>query len=127
MRAASSTGTVRGDDAFDLAFNKLGRHLPDWLAKTVKWLRAPGRRWIRIPVGLVFLAGGLLWFLPVLGLEMLPIGLALLAVDLPFLRRPSGRLLLWIDACWRRLERRWKHASWPGLHRGAPSLPRTKD
>lgn len=111
MEAESSTGTVQGDDEFDLALNKLERHLPDWLAKTVKWLRAPARRWIRIPLGVVFLVGGLLWFMPVVGIEMLPLGLALLAVDIPFLRRPTGRMLLWIDRKWTEVERWWKRSS----------------
>jgi hypothetical protein len=36
---------------------------------------------------------------------MLPLGLLLLAQDLPFLRRPMGRALLWIERLWVR----WKH------------------
>jgi len=36
-------------------------------------------------------------FLPVLGFWMLPLGLALLAPELPFLRGPSGRLPAFIN------------------------------
>jgi hypothetical protein len=49
---------------------------------------------VRSLVGLLFLAGGTLGFLPILGFWMVPAGLALIALDLPPLRR---RLLAWID------------------------------
>jgi hypothetical protein len=39
----------------------------------------------------LFILGGLLWFLPVVGIEMLPVGLLLIAQDVPFLRTPGGR------------------------------------
>ncbi len=41
---------------------------------------------VRIPLALLFIFGGVLWFLPFVGLWMLPIGLLLLAFDLPALR-----------------------------------------
>ena len=52
---------------------------------------------MRIPVALFLIACGLLGFLPVVGFWMLPIGLALLAEDLPFLRRPARRLMTWVE------------------------------
>jgi len=74
------------------------------------FLRDPEARWIRIPLGVLFVLGGLLWFLPVLGIEMLPIGLLLIAQDVPFLRGPVGRLTLWLERKWSALRRWWKHA-----------------
>ena len=53
-------------------------------------------------MALLLIAGGLLSFLPVLGLWMLPLGLLLLAEDVPPLRRASDRVL-------DRVERRWPH------------------
>ena len=53
-------------------------------------LIAPGRMWLRLPVATVFIAGGLLGFLPVLGFWMLPLGFLLLAVDMPRLRPVVG-------------------------------------
>ena len=41
----------------------------------------------------------MLLFLPILCLEMIPIGLMLIALDLPFLRRPVARMIAWIE--WR--------------------------
>ncbi len=46
----------------------------------------PGRRW---PVGLGLVALGFLGFLPVLGFWMIPLGLAVMAMDL---RGPARRL-----------------------------------
>jgi len=36
-------------------------------------------------------------FLPILGFWMVPLGLALLAIDLPFLRPPLTRILAFIN------------------------------
>ncbi|GGF37887.1 hypothetical protein GCM10011611_50360 [Aliidongia dinghuensis] len=62
--------------------------LPDRLSRPLHWLRRPGSRWARLPAGVALVVGGLLSILPVLGLWMLPLGLLLLAEDLPPLRRP---------------------------------------
>ncbi len=43
------------------------------------------------------MVGGLLGFLPILGFWMLPLGPALLAIDLPFLQAPLARLLAVIN------------------------------
>jgi hypothetical protein len=53
----------------------------------------------------LFLIGGFLWFLPVVGIELIPIGLLLIAQDVPFLRKPVGRALLWLERRWRALRR----------------------
>ncbi len=66
-------------------------------------LRKNRYRWLRVPLALLFILGGLAWFLPVLGLWMLPLGLLLLALDVPVLRpvvaaaiiRGRRRLDLW--------------------------------
>lgn len=64
------------------------------------------RMWrIRIPVAVALIIGGLLSFLPVLGLWMLPLGVLLLAVDVPPLQRPTSaaaiRIRRWVSL-WRR-------------------------
>ena len=50
---------------------------------------------LRKAVGVLLVLGGLLGFLPVLGYWMLPLGLALLAVDWPWARRANRRLVSW--------------------------------
>lgn len=62
--------------------------LPVWAARVMGWLRKPSSRWIRLPVGLLLVASGVLGFLPVLGFWMAIPGLLLLAIDMPILRRP---------------------------------------
>lgn len=59
--------------------------------------RIKSRRWLRILVGFLLIAGGILGpFLPVLGIWMLPLGLILLSVDFAWARRWHERLLAWL-------------------------------
>jgi hypothetical protein len=78
------------------AFKRLERLLPARVASSLRWLRHPASRWARLPVGLVLILGGVFSFLPVLGVWMLPLGLMLIASDVPFLRRPMARFTMWI-------------------------------
>lgn len=55
---------------------------------------------IRLPLGLLLIAGGFLAILPVFGLWMIPFGLLLLAIDLPLLRP-------FVSAVSIRLRRKW--------------------
>jgi hypothetical protein len=66
------------------------------------------RRGLRLPLGLLFIAASSLWFLPVVGIELLPLGLLLIAIDVPFLQGPVGRATLWLEHRWLRLKARWK-------------------
>lgn len=52
----------------------------------------PRSRLVRIIVGLLLLVGGMLGFLPVLGFWMIPLGLIVLSVDFPLVRRFRRRL-----------------------------------
>jgi len=51
----------------------------------------PGHPVIRIILGFALILGGLLGFLPVLGFWMVPLGLLILAVDIPMARRLRRR------------------------------------
>ncbi|ROU04224.1 tryptophan synthase subunit beta [Histidinibacterium lentulum] len=51
-------------------------------------------RRMRLPVAFALILGGMLSILPVLGLWMLPLGLLLLAVDVPCLRPVVSRVLI---------------------------------
>jgi hypothetical protein len=62
-----------------------------------RWLRKPSSRWARIPAGLFLIIGGCLAVLPVFGLWMLPLGLMLLADDIPPLRRLLDRAAGWLE------------------------------
>jgi hypothetical protein len=91
----SSFSNETADDDHRLA--KLIDRLPTSLAATVRYLRQPSGRWLRIPAGVLLILGGLLFFLPILGIWMLPLGLFLLAEDLPVLRSWRTRILDWIE------------------------------
>lgn len=86
---------------FDRQVDRVERQMPHAVARVLAWLRQPYARLVRIPLGVILIAGGVLSFLPVLGLWMLPLGLLLLAVDLPILRGPVGdwlvRLQRWVE------------------------------
>jgi len=97
-RGARENYLPRSD--IDLRGHRLERlieRLPPGMRKAVRWLRKPSSRWARIPAGVLLSIGGLLWILPLLGLWMLPLGLLLLADDVPALNRARARILEWIE------------------------------
>lgn len=84
----------------DAYLDRLERRLPYRAGRFLQWLRQPHLVWLRVPLSALLLVGGLFSFLPVLGIWMLPLGLILLAEDLPMLRAPLARLFAWIEAKW---------------------------
>jgi uncharacterized membrane protein len=89
-----------GKELLEQAFDGLEQQTPDRLTRLIRWLRDPKSRKIRIPLGILFILSSFLWFLPVLGIEFLPIGLLLIAQDVPFLRRPVAKMMLWGEQTW---------------------------
>ena len=84
----------------DRHFDWIAERLPEKGARFVRWVRQPSSRWVRIPLALLLVAGGILSFLPILGLWMLPLGLLLIAQDVPFLQKPLAVALGWIERKW---------------------------
>jgi hypothetical protein len=78
---------------FHEEMDRLQGHMPDWAGRNFDRLRQPRAIWVRVPAGIALTGGGVLGFLPVLGVWMLPVGLALLAHDVPPMRRPLARVL----------------------------------
>lgn len=96
-------GTREGGDdqrELDQAFDGLERELPDWLGRSLHWLRSPRSRWVRRPLAVLFILQSFVFFLPFAGLHFLPIGLLLIAQDVPFLKRPIARGVLWLERKW---------------------------
>lgn len=104
----NTTTPQRAEDALDRAFDELEQHVPARLGRMIKWLRQPQARWVRLPLGVLCIIGSFLWFLPVLGLWFLPLGLLLVAQDVRVLRRPVGKMTLYLLARWDRLRKWWK-------------------
>jgi hypothetical protein len=78
---------------FDDEMDRLQGHMPEWARRNLDRLRRPEAVWVRLPAGLALTGGGVLSFLPVLSIWMLPAGLALLAVDVPVMQDPLARVL----------------------------------
>jgi len=84
----------------DRHFAWFEERLPPRPAKFVAWLRKPSSIWVRIPLAILLILGGIFSILPVLGLWMLPVGLLLFAQDVPWLQPPLARMLGWIERKW---------------------------
>ena len=93
-KTEGKTGQLAGGDP---RLDKLVHRLPPRLGDTVAYLLKPSSRWMRIPSGTLLVVGGVLSILPVLGIWMLPLGLALLAEDVPALRSSRSKVFDWIE------------------------------
>ncbi|MDJ0628769.1 MAG: hypothetical protein QNJ44_10955 [Rhodobacter sp.] len=70
----------------------LGKNFQKFLRPARDWARRYLPPGVRFVVGLLLIAGGLLGFLPVLGFWMLPLGVAIAALDvMPVWRWIRGR------------------------------------
>ncbi len=58
--------------------------------------RVPGSQRGRLVVGTLFVVGGILGFLPILGFWMIPLGLLILSVDMAGVRRRRRRMDVWV-------------------------------
>ncbi len=69
---------------------------PGRLIHIGKWrFRLPQSRFLRLLIGIGFIVGGILGFLPILGFWMIPLGLLILSNDVPLIRRWRRRLVVW--------------------------------
>jgi membrane-bound ClpP family serine protease len=91
----------------DRQLDKLEEVLPDPPSKFLAWVRRPSHKLVRIPIAVLLILGGIFSILPMLGAWMLPLGLMLLAIDLPFLQAPVNRVILWGERTWLRFKR-WR-------------------
>ncbi len=83
--------------------NGISRHLPV-VGSVLRGLLKRDRWMIRVPIALLFIVAGMLAILPFFGLWMIPVGLCLLAVDLPVSRPMIVRGVI--------LGRRWLRLKW---------------
>lgn len=89
--------------AWDARVAHLLTKLPVRLRSAVEWLREPSRRWLRMGAAVLLMLGGFLSVLPVFGLWMLPLGLALMSDDIPWLKVPLEKLSRGIERLWARV------------------------
>ncbi|WP_430912604.1 hypothetical protein [Methylobacterium sp. sgz302541] len=100
------TETCTAED-WDARITRLSAKLPPRGRRWIAWLREPSRKPLRLVAAVLLVIGGLFSILPVLGLWMLPLGLALLAQDVPALKVP-------LEYSARRIERSWERLRWRG-------------
>ena len=97
------------DARLERQFERIGRQVPA-TAGFLRWVRQPHMHLVRIPLAILLLLGGVFSFLPILGVWMLPLGLLVLAVDVPPLKRPVGdaivRLQRWLSVMRRKFRRK---------------------
>jgi hypothetical protein len=76
--------------------------------KSIKFLGKrvplPANIILRVGLGLLFMVGGLFSFLPVLGVWMIPLGLMILSIDFPPVRRfrrvATVKFVTWLRRRW---------------------------
>jgi len=81
----------------DWRLKRLVAHLPSFFQPIVRWLRLPSARWVRLPIAALLIVGGVFSILPFLGIWMLPLGIVLMAEDVPFFRHLTDRGLDWVE------------------------------
>jgi hypothetical protein len=84
---------------YDDALKRLEHRLPRVAGDSLRYF-LDSSPWMRIPPAIALVVGGTFSFLPVLGLWMLPLGLVLIAQDVPPLRGPIARAIHWADRKW---------------------------
>ena len=77
----------------------------------------PRSRRVRLFLGIALIIGGTLWFLPILGWWMLPLGMLILSEDHPAVRRIRRKATLWLGR-----RRKPKHHPFPGERRDLVEL-----
>jgi hypothetical protein len=89
---------MRRNDALHRELDRLQVCLPYRARRLLHRARRPSSVWVRLPAAMALIVSGIVGtFLPILGFWMVPLGLALLAIDLPFLRPPLTRILAFIN------------------------------
>ncbi|KIZ39625.1 MULTISPECIES: hypothetical protein [Rhodopseudomonas] len=99
----------------DRHFTWFEAKLPARPAQFVSWLRKPSSKPVRVPLAVLLIGGGVLSFLPVLGVWMLPLGLILIAQDIPALEKPTAQSLGWIERKWHARQQAKKVAAAPAV------------
>jgi purine-cytosine permease-like protein len=80
--------------------------MKDFFRRQFHALKTTQHHYVRKTVGILLVVAGLFGFLPMIGYWMIPMGLALLAVDFPLARRLHRRLVVGWERLYRRLRPR---------------------
>src|SRR5436190_23605933 len=86
-------GSTRMTPDFHEEMNRFQNHVPSLVGHNLNRLRGNRAIWLRVLTGIALIAAWGFFPLPIVGMWMLPVGLALLAHDIPIIRAPIARLL----------------------------------
>jgi hypothetical protein len=78
---------------FHEEMDRLQNHIPSWVGHNLNRLRGKRALRVRVLTGVALIGAWCFLPLPIVGIWLLPVGLALLAHDIPMMRRPMARLL----------------------------------
>ena len=88
---------------FHEEMNRFENHIPTWVGHNLNRLRGKRAIWVRLLTGVALIVVWGFLPLPLVGIWMLPVGLALLAHDIPAVHVPIARLLQFTN---RKIEKR---------------------
>lgn len=112
MKNDSARSTARRK--LDEAYEALERHAPEGVSRVLRWLRKPRGKKARLAAGTALVVLGALGpLLPVAGIWMLPLGLLLLAEDVPRMQGCVVKLTLWFEGRWLKLRSWWQRRFQP--------------
>jgi hypothetical protein len=89
-------------------FEMIDQRVPLSVSQFIRWLRMPSSFAIRLVIAILLILGGIFSFLPVLGLWMLPLGLLLIAQDIPLLQEPLVAAFALVEAKCEWLKLKWR-------------------
>jgi hypothetical protein len=89
-------------------FEMIDRRVPIGVSRFIHWLRRPSSFAVRLAIAALLVLGGIFSFLPVLGVWMLPLGLLLIAQDIPFLQKPLVSAFAWVERKCEWLKVKWR-------------------
>jgi hypothetical protein len=88
-------------------FEMIDRRVPIGVSRFIRWLRQPSSFAVRLVIAILLILGGIFSILPFLGIWMLPLGLLLIAQDVPLLQKPLVAAFAWVE---RKCE--WLRVQW---------------
>jgi hypothetical protein len=89
-------------------FEMIDRRVPIGVSRFIRWLRMPSSFAVRLAIAVLLILGGIFSILPVLGIWMLPLGLLLIAQDVPFLQKPLVSTFAWVESKCEWLRVKWR-------------------
>ena len=96
---------------FHEEMDRFQNHIPSLVGRNLNRLRGKGAIWVRVLAGVALIGAWCFLPLPIVGIWMLPVGVALFAHDIPIMRAPMARLLQFTN---RKIEKRKSEKSGRG-------------